>query len=497
MYVSLNWLRRYLPSVGDADAVAAALTMAGYPVVAVEAVKNADGSPDQRLDVEITSNRPDLQSHLGIARELHGTFGGDFSWPVVPSPANTDDVVSVANEAPDACPLYSARVVRGVKVGPSPAWLQDLLGAVGQRCINNVVDVTNFVLLECGHPLHAFDLAKLAGARLVARSGANEQLSTLDGRRLTLGVDDLVIADAQSPVALAGVMGGLDSEVTDNTVDVALECALFDPLAVRHASRRHQTRTESSFRFERFVDPARAAWASDRAAALLVELAGATSVGPIVGAGPAAEAGADSIVHTATIDLRTAQIRRIIGIEVPEAEVVHLLSSLGLTPDESAPTGATRWRVPTWRPDLEAEIDLIEEIARRVGFDRVPSEVRIPVRPLSVDVSASIALRLRNALVAAGLRECCTEPFVGDGPLDISLFDDRPALRVENPMRATREPTSSFASRSAAAGGARQPRSRRCARPFLRERKRLSAPEYRRPDGRTRVDCGRDLWPLR
>ncbi len=430
MLISLEWLRRYHRPDDDSLSpghLAHALTMAGFPVVAAEDI---DG--DLRLDVEITSNRPDLQCHLGVALEVAAIFGGTVSMPDARLPAISGDTIDVAVEAPDLCPLYTARIVRGVKVGPSPAWLRRALESVGQRTVNNVVDVTNFVLLECGHPLHAFDVSKLRGPRLVARRATGESLTALDGSVLELHGDDCVIADAEAPVALGGVMGGLRSEVDEGTIDVALECAVFAPLAIRAASRRHQLHTESSFRFERFVDAARAQWASDRAAALLVECCGATAVGPIRAAGPRARGGEPS---ASRITLRTAQLERVLGTPVDTADIERVLAGLGLAQCDAA-DGYTTWSIPSWRPDLVEEIDLLEEVARIVGFDRIPDVVRIPVRPQIVDERVRAATRLRGALVAVGLRECCTEPFVGEGAHDIALLDDRPALRVENPMRA-------------------------------------------------------------
>jgi phenylalanyl-tRNA synthetase beta chain len=424
MLISLEWLRRYVDVDIPPGRLAHELTMAGFPVVAAEEV---DG--DLQLDVEITSNRPDLQCHLGIAREVAAMLGGDVRVPDVDLPELSADTIDVDVAAPDLCPLYTARVIRGVKIGPSPEWLRRALEAAGQRPVNNVVDVTNFVLLECGHPLHAFDLAKLQGPRIVARRAGGEAFTALDGSRLELHADECAIADDKVPVALGGVMGGLDSEVGDDTTDIVLECALFAPLSIRAASRRHQIRSESSFRFERFVDPARAQWASDRAAALFVECCGATSVGPICAAGPG------ETPHAAEISLRTAQVERTFGIPVDVADIRRILRGLGLT-ETAADDETTTWSIPTWRPDLVEEIDLVEEVARIVGFEDVPDDVGIPVRPQVVDEAARAARRLRDSLVAAGLRECCTEPFVGEGPANIALVADTPALRVENPMRA-------------------------------------------------------------
>jgi len=426
MLISLEWLRHYVDIDVEPARLAHALTMAGFPVVAAE--ERADG--DVQLDVEITSNRPDLQCHVGIAREVATMLGGEIRLPDVALPELSSDRIDVAVEAPDLCPLYTARVIRGVTVGPSPEWLSRALERAGQRSINNVVDVTNFVMLEGGHPLHAFDLSKLRGAKLTARRAGGEALKAIDESLLTLAADDCAIADAKGPVALGGVMGGLDSEVTGATVDIALECALFDPIAIREASRRHSIRSESSFRFERFVDPARARWSSDRAAALLVECAGAMAVGPICEAGP------DAAVHSAVVTLRASQLERVLGVPVEEPEIVRVLTTLGMTRGDDPAPGTTSWTAPSWRPDLCEEIDLVEEVARITGFDRIPDAVRIPVRPQVIDESARAARRLRESLVAAGLRECCTEPFVGEGHVDIALVRDEPGLVVLNPMRA-------------------------------------------------------------
>lgn len=432
MLISLEWLKRYVELDLGPEAVAERIVQSGFDIDGIEEVRFGPGEPaDWRIDVEVTWNRPDCQSHVGVAREVAGLTRRALSLPA-PGVTTVDDPIDVAVEDPELCPLYTARIIRGVRIGPSPRWLVRLLEGAGSRSINNVVDVTNFVLLETGQPLHAFDLARLAApgsSKLVARRAAGEAMTAIDGRALTLTRDDLVIADAVRPVALAGVMGGRDSEVGDSTKDIALESALFAPLSIRATSKRHQIRSDSSFRFERFVDPAGVRTASDRAAELMVELCGAVSVGALCEAGPG--------VATADrrIELRHAQVRRVLGIEVPESEVRSILSSLGC--EESSATGPSAvWRVPSWRPDLVEEIDLVEEVARRVGFERVPDEVRIPVRPLVVEPARRALGRVRDAFLACGLNECVTEPFVGQGVLDVGLDREAAALTVENPMRS-------------------------------------------------------------
>lgn len=426
MKISLNWLKRYVDVPCSPRELGHKLTMVGFPVPSVEAVLD-----DFVLDVEVTSNRPDLLSHLGMAREVAGLLGNSARVPASKLPPRDADLVEVAVTAPDLCPRYTARLIRGVHVGPSPAWLVKLLEAAGQRAINNVVDVTNFVMLECGQPLHAFDLAKLRGPKIVVRRAEGESMTAIDGSKLVVRRDELAICDAERPIALAGVMGGLDTEVTTSTRDVVLETAIFAPMSIRATARAHQMRSEASHRFERFVDPATVDWAADRAASLFMELCGASSAGPVCsdGAGTSRPAG--------TIDLRTARVERVIGAPVPEAEIVAILESLGFSRGQDGrPARTTRWNAPSWRPDVISEIDLIEEVARRVGFDRVPSDVRIPVRPATKDPRRAAMRRLRDALVGAGLRECCTAPFVGEGPHDIALVRDVAALRVVNPMRS-------------------------------------------------------------
>jgi len=425
MKISLNWLKRYVDVPCSAHELGEKLTMVGFPVPSIEQVGD-----DFVLDVEVTSNRPDLLCHRGVAQEIAGLVRREVAILGRRMPDAPDDVIPVEVTAQDLCPFYTATVIRGVTVGPSPAWLVKLLEAVGLRSVNNVVDVTNFVMLEMGQPLHAFDLAKLRGGKIVVRRAEGESMTAIDGTKLVVRKDELAICDGESPIALAGVMGGLDSEVTTATRDVVLESAVFAPLAVRAASRAHQIKSEASHRFERFVDPAHVAGAAGRAADLFVEICGARSMGTH-GSVVAGEKR-----RSVDLDLRTSRAGHVVGVSISEDEIRDTLHSLGFKEQRKTDGGVTRWRVPTWRPDVTSEIDLVEEVARRGVFERVPSEVRIPVRPAAKDDRRRALRRLRDALVAAGLRECCTAPFVGEGRDDIALVRDVPALRVENPMRA-------------------------------------------------------------
>ena len=304
MKISLEWLEQYLPGAArdvGVERAADALMNGGLPVETVERVGD-----DTVIDVEVTSNRADCLSHLGVARELGALLGkpSKIVEPVVTEvTAPASGATSVEIRDRDLCPYYSARVIRGVKVGASPAWMVRRLEAIGLRSINNVVDVTNYVLMELGQPLHAFDLARLDGRRIVVRRAAKgERLTSIDGKVRELDGEMLVIADAGRPVALAGVMGGKDSEVGAGTVDVLLESARFDPLTVRKTSRGLNLRSDSSYRFERGIDPTLADLASRRAAQLILETAGGELLAGAATAG-------DASYRPKQVTLRLSKIR--------------------------------------------------------------------------------------------------------------------------------------------------------------------------------------------
>ena len=269
MKISLEWLNTdFFPSGAlDANTIAEALTNAGFPVESIE----SHGS-DTIIDVEITSNRGDCLSHAGIARELAAILNLPITKKPIPRPAESNEPASSAvrvriDAAPELCPHYTARLIRGVKIAPSPPFIARRLEAIGVRPINNVVDVTNYVMFELGQPLHAFDFAKISGGQIIVRNAARgETILSIDGRKRELVPSMLVIADAQRPVALAGVMGGSDSEVTESTIDVLLESARFDALSVRRTARALTMKSDSSYRFERGIDPTLPARASMRAA---------------------------------------------------------------------------------------------------------------------------------------------------------------------------------------------------------------------------------------
>ncbi len=329
---------------------------------------------DTVFDLEITPNRVDVLSHLGVARELSARFGLSVNYPEVKSSTENETageplISAVEVSAPEFCPHYTAICIRGVKVGPSPKWLKAALEATGQRSINNVVDVTNYVLHETCQPLHAFDAAKIKGGKLVVRlAGDGEKITTLDQVERTLASSMGVIADAERPLVVAGVMGSVDAEVDAGTTDIVLESAYFDPSSVRATSRQLGLASDSSYRFERGIDPKGTTYAALRAVDLILEVAGGSVDGNMIVAG--AEPATIS-----EITLRPDRVRKFIGFEIDHATMQSVLESLELEVSiHNDPDNSERWEVgiPSYRGDLQREVDLIEEIVRIYGTDQIP-----------------------------------------------------------------------------------------------------------------------------
>ncbi len=409
MNISLAWLNQYLqPAAVSADDAQRALIEAGFPIESRETLPNGD----TKLDVEITSNRGDCLSHLGLAREVAAKTGRALVLPVFDSPATTGgpvaDALVLDNPLHDVCPLFTARVIRGVKIGPSPDWLVQALEAVGQRSINNVVDVTNFITFEFGNPCHVFDLKKLAGATLRVRwAKDNEPLTTLDGKKRVLRSDELVVADASRAQSLAGVIGGQDSEVDASTTDVVFEMATWDPVTVRRAARRLQIRTDAGHRFERIVDARTIEFAARRAVAMIMKVAGGKLCEGVLSQGqPPADA--------TDIRLRPARVQAIMGTAVEMQEIAKHLRAVGVEVEPiGRTTDAIRCIVPPHRPDLTREIDLIEEIARLRGLETIPTGEMLPVR-VSPPQPSEVAIREVGAILTGqGFFETVTFSFVG------------------------------------------------------------------------------------
>jgi phenylalanyl-tRNA synthetase beta chain len=383
---------------------------------------------DTIFEVEVTSNRPDLLSYRGIAREIAAIGAGtlrDVPRHPVPFPAAVPAWTAKIT-APDLCPYYTATHLTHVKVGPSPAWLAEAIAATGHKPINNVVDITNFVLFEMGQPLHAFDAGKLTGRTIEARRAlTGEKLEALDDHTYELVADDLVIADERGPVAIAGVMGGKPTGVTETTTEIVLEAAWFDPATVRRTSRRLALMSDSSYRYERRVDPGALLAARDRALALLIELTGAQISSPssVVGELPSGRG---------PITLRTRKIEGLLGVHVPFDVVENQLGQLGCVKLAPRIEGESIWQPPTFRHDLDREVDLIEEIARLHGLDGVPARVATNLhRETAADRAHARLARLRHALAVRGWDECVTDALIERRYVPA---DGSSAIEMANPL---------------------------------------------------------------
>ena len=380
--------------------------------------------PDTVIEVEITPNRPDLLSHVGIARELAALL--DLPEPKFPQVTAKPEFVRedsglVRLEAPEGCPFYTARLLRGVRVGPSPGWLRQRLEAVGLRAINNVVDVTNYVLLELGQPLHAFDVGKVKGGILVRLANPDEELLALDGKNYQLRLNDLVIADQEKALAIAGVMGGEESGVAATTTDILLEAAYFHPDFIRRTSRRLGLISDSSFRFERGVDPEAVLLASARATDLLLEVAGGKVDESVVVAGAMPNL-------AGVVEMRPERCNMVLGVEIPDS--AKFLTRLGLKH-----AGGNRWEVPSFRQDLTREVDLIEEVCRMAGIQRIPSRVfGWTARISAADRVHDELMQLRQRLAGLGLFEARSLTLVDEHSLDFLLEKPPDVLTLRNPL---------------------------------------------------------------
>ncbi|HEX8774591.1 MAG TPA: phenylalanine--tRNA ligase subunit beta [Pyrinomonadaceae bacterium] len=424
MNISYNWLRELTGTKRSPQELRDHLTMVG---LAVEGIHEA--GDDFVLDFDLTSNRPDCLSHLGVARELAVMEDTEVRMPAATLAGATgmaESFTSVEILDPDLCPRYAARVVRGVQIGPSPEWLVKRLEAIGQRAINNVADITNYVMHELGQPLHAFDLAKLKEHRIVVRRAlAGEKLKTLDGVERQLESEMLVIADAVRAVALAGVMGGEETEISDTTSDVLIESAYFDPASVRRTARKLGLHTEASHRFERGADYGGVLQAQSRCAALICEIAGGTATENAIDIYP-------NYIQAVDVNLRPERVSALTGLTVATPEIKRILSALGFAqrarlsgleeewsfrdgvPEEV--TGDLNPRltyvVPSWRVDVEREEDLVEEVARHVGYERIATE--LPASNIAGEYQVGERRRraMRQVLTAYGFDEAISFGFI-------------------------------------------------------------------------------------
>ena len=393
---------------------------------------------DVVYDLEVTPNRPDLNSVIGIAREIAALTGNPLRLPVISNQCSvaSEEVskfVAVKLQEPELCPRYTARVVTGVKVGPSPDWLRTTLEKVGIRSISNVVDVTNYVMLETGQPLHAFDyhlIAKGTDSKptiVVRRAAADEKFKTLDNQERTLTNDMLLIADEQKGIALAGVMGGANTEIRDDTKDVLIESAYFAPTNIRRTSKALGLRSESSYRFERGCDVGIADYASQRAAQLILETAGGTLVPGVVDAYP-------KPAQPKEISLRFAKTTELLGVAIEPEQQAKFLTSLGLTQSAIRNQESAAFSIPTFRVDLKREVDLIEEIARLHGVDKIPSTVpRGAVGTNAFDAVYDQLADVRRLLTGSGLNEAQGQTLVS---LANCRLPEAEIVKLANPLSA-------------------------------------------------------------
>jgi phenylalanyl-tRNA synthetase beta chain len=406
MKISLEWLRDYVDTNLSADEIGEILSNLGFPIEETQQVGN-----DTVLDVEITSNRGDCLGHIGLARELAAATGKELKIPAIDlqeSDSDAHSMVLVEINEPDLCNRYTARIIENVKIGPSPEWMQKRLETIGLRSVNNIVDATNYVMMETGQPSHAFDNARICGQKIIVRKADNgEKLISIDETKCDLDDSMLVIADERIPVAIAGVMGGLNSEVSDETTTVLLEVAHFEPVTIRGAARKLVLQSEASFRFERHVDTENIEWVSARCAQLMAETSGGQVAKGIVDAYPAKK-------EPALISMRPSRMNALLGINIPQDKIMSILTSLGLNP-QAEENDLITCIAPNWRHDLYREADLIEEVARCHGYDQIPIEPKIHIEVAPPNLREKTAGKVRTFLNGAGFYESINVTFVGAG----------------------------------------------------------------------------------
>jgi phenylalanyl-tRNA synthetase beta chain len=436
MKVLYDWLKEFTDiKLGPAE-LRDRLSLTG---TAVEGLEDTPAGP--MLDAELTINRPDCLGHYGMAREV-ATLGRNMLRPIEVTLSEAAEAVAgvtrVDIECPELCGRYTARILRGVRVQPSPDWLRQRLAALGQNSVNNIADATNYVMLELGQPMHAFDFDKLAEHRIVVRrSRASEKIRTLDDVERTLPQGTCVIADASRPVAIAGIMGGAESGIGSATRNVLLESAWFEPIALRRTSKALNLRSEASLRFERGADLEVAELASRRCAALIRQLAGGEILAGVIDVYPGRRA-------PRRIQLSRQELLRVLGADVPDAEIESILSTLGFAPRRvdtatdapHSPQAVWECVQPSWRDDVSREIDLIEEVARHFGFEKFPPRLHAAKRPAARLPHAEAEDRLRERLIGLGYHEIVTIPLVNEAEDALFRAPGPTPARVGNPLAA-------------------------------------------------------------
>ena len=434
MKVVYNWLKEFVDAKAPASDVGARLSLSG---TAIDSIEESAAGPV--LDAEVTSNRPDCLGHYGIAREVSAIYRLPLKPPqpkLKEIAEKAADAARVEIEAPDLCGRFTARVMRGVKVQPSPDWLRQRLEAIGQNSINNVVDITNYVMFELGHPLHAYDLDKLSDRRIIVRrSKPGEKLRTLDGTERTLPKEICVIADGTRAIGIGGVMGGAETEISFSTPNILIECAWFDPISVRRTSKALGLRTEASYRFERGADPEVAELASRRTAELIQQLASGEILAGVIDVYPRPE-------PQRKIKFTRKELLRVMGADIPDRDVEDILSALGFHPMRndgnrgSSESIVAEWECqqPSWRRDVTRGIDLVEEVARLHGYDKFPP--RLPPAKSAAHrlPHAEAQDRVIERLIALGYHEIVAIPIV-DSKRDALFRPEKAAPAViGNPL---------------------------------------------------------------
>jgi phenylalanyl-tRNA synthetase beta chain len=436
MKVIYDWLKEFVDVTASPSDVASRLALSGTNIGSVE-----DGPQGAVIDAEVGSNRPDCLAHYGIARELGAVYKLPLK-PVAPKPAEgkakAADAVNVEIQSPELCGRFTARVIRGVKIQPSPKWLKDRLDASGVASISNAVDVSNYVMLEFGHPLHTYDYDKVRDHRIgVRRAKSGEKIRTLDGLERTLDSSLSVVydGDGSRAVGIGGIMGGADTEISFSTKNILIECAWFEPVAVRKAARSLKLHTEASTRFGRGVDPETAERASRRAAELILQLAGGELLAGVVDVYPGKRT-------PKKIPLTRAEFLRVMGADVSDKEIEAILSALGFAPvrvgenrgAEGSLLAAWECTQPSWRAEVEREIDLIEEVARIYGLDKFPP--RLPAARQSALRLPKFEpeLRVRERLIGLGYREILTIPHVAEERDVLFRPEGVAPARLANPL---------------------------------------------------------------
>jgi phenylalanyl-tRNA synthetase beta chain len=404
MKILLSWLNDYIETGLKAEQIAEILSNLGFPCEGIDYLEN-----DAVIDVEVTSNRGDCLGYIGIARELSAFTDKELKMPVIELDETEKDVTELADVdilEPDLCGRYTARVIQDVKVGPSPKWLKQRVEALGMRSVNNVVDATNYAMLETGQPPHAFDYDKIRDGKIFVRKAVpGERIVSIDGTKCELDTQMLIIADPKGPVAVAGVMGGLETEVSDSTKSILLEDAHFDPVSVRNTSRKLALPSEAAFRFERMVDIENVDRASKRTTQLITQVAGGKVLKGVVDAYP-------KKTQPREITLRLSRLNKLLGIEVHSEKAENILSSLSFKPQLKE--DQLLCSVPSWRNDIYREVDLIEEVARVYGYDKIPTEKRIQIEVVPAEPYWKLIQSVSKYLCGSGFYECVSITFVDE-----------------------------------------------------------------------------------